>query len=49
MRAIVQLGVRSFLELGPGNVLTGLLRRIARDAEAKALGTDADLRAFSMA
>ena len=35
MRA--ELGVERFLEMGPGNVLTGLMRRIARDAEAVSL------------
>jgi malonyl CoA-acyl carrier protein transacylase len=36
-------GVVSFLELGPGNVLTGLLRRIDREAECRAIGSAADI------
>ncbi len=39
-------GARRFLELGPGNVLTGLLRRIDRDAAGQAIGTGAEVAAF---
>lgn len=39
IRALRAEGVDRFVEIGPGNVLTGLLRRIDRDAEGKALGT----------
>lgn len=39
IRRLRALGVARFLEVGPGNVLTGLLRRIDRDAEGTALGT----------
>jgi len=37
-------GVARFVEIGPGNVLTGLLRRIDREAEGRAAGTAADIR-----
>lgn len=43
IRTMRDHGVARFIELGPGNVLTGLLRRIDRDAEGQALGTAADL------
>jgi [acyl-carrier-protein] S-malonyltransferase len=33
-----ELGIRRFVEVGPGNVLSGLVRRIAPDAETLALG-----------
>jgi len=39
VRRLRRLGATRFLEIGPGNVLTGLLRRIDRDAEGEALGT----------
>jgi [acyl-carrier-protein] S-malonyltransferase len=39
-------GTESFLEVGPGNVLTGLLRRIDRAAVGRALGTADELNSF---
>jgi len=33
VQAMVERGVRRFVEIGPGNVLTGLVRRIAKDVE----------------
>jgi [acyl-carrier-protein] S-malonyltransferase len=36
-------GVEEFWELGPGNVLTGLLRRIDRAAAGRALGTPREI------
>jgi [acyl-carrier-protein] S-malonyltransferase len=47
VQAMLAAGVRRFYELGPGNVLAGLLRRIERSAEATALGTAADVAALS--
>jgi [acyl-carrier-protein] S-malonyltransferase len=35
-----------YLELGPGNVLAGLVRRTAKEAEVKSLGTADQLEAF---
>jgi len=46
MHAIRAAGVDDFLELGPGNVLTGLLRRIDRGAECKAIGTADQVEEF---
>ncbi len=47
MRRLAELhpGAR-WLELGPGNVLTGLLKRIVPEAQCTALGTAAQLDAF---
>lgn len=36
-------GVASFIELGPGNVLMGLLRRIDRALDGRTIGTAADV------
>lgn len=40
VRAMAALGVTRFLELGPGTVLCGLVRRIARDLPCLSLGDD---------
>jgi len=40
------LGVDSFVELGAGKVLSGLVRRIASDAKAIAAGTPAEIEAL---
>ncbi|MBA4156368.1 MAG: ACP S-malonyltransferase [Gemmatimonadetes bacterium] len=46
VQGMVTRGTSRFLELGPGNVLTGLLRRIDRAAEGKALGTADQVHSF---
>ena len=38
-------GVTSFWEIGAGKALTGMIRRIAKDAETRAVGTPADVAA----
>jgi [acyl-carrier-protein] S-malonyltransferase len=45
MQAMLAGGADRFYELGAGNVLAGLLRRIDRAAEAKAIGSPADVTA----
>lgn len=47
VRTMRSAGVRKFIELGPGSVLTGLLRRIDRNAEGQALGTSEEVTVFS--
>lgn len=44
--AIANLGVSSFVELGAGKVLTGLVRRIVPEAEARAVGTPAEIESL---
>ena len=39
VQKLAELGASRFLEIGPGNVLSGLIRRIERGAEARAMGT----------
>ncbi len=46
IRAMRDLGIESFVEVGPGNVLTGLLRRIDRTATGRALGTSEQLKGY---
>jgi [acyl-carrier-protein] S-malonyltransferase len=43
VEAMRAAGVEVFWELGPGNVLTGLLRRIDRAATGRALGTPGEI------
>jgi [acyl-carrier-protein] S-malonyltransferase len=40
------MGVTSFVELGAGKVLSGLVRRILPEAEAISIGTPTDIEAF---
>jgi [acyl-carrier-protein] S-malonyltransferase len=46
MRTMLDAGVGSFFEVGPGNVLSGLLRRVDRGADCQSLGTAAEADAF---
>jgi [acyl-carrier-protein] S-malonyltransferase len=43
---MIALGVTRFVEIGPGSVLAGMIRRIAPDAEATSIGTAAALDEF---
>jgi [acyl-carrier-protein] S-malonyltransferase len=46
VNAMVELGVDSFVELGAGKVLSGLVRRIAPDATAVSAATPAEVEAL---
>lgn len=45
-QAMLSSGVAEFLEVGPGNVLGGLLRRVDRGATVRSLGTVEDLESY---
>ncbi|MBE3595842.1 MAG: ACP S-malonyltransferase [Hydrogenibacillus sp.] len=47
VRVMVAAGVRRFIEFGPGNVLSGLIRRIAPDVEAMSLSALDDLERYA--
>ena len=44
--AAVAMGVDSFVELGAGRVLSGLVKRVAPDARTAAAGTPAEVEAM---
>jgi [acyl-carrier-protein] S-malonyltransferase len=46
VNAMVELGVDSFVELGTGKVLCGLVRRIAPDAATASAATPAEVEAL---
>lgn len=46
MRYLVGVGVTRFLELGPGSVLAGLLKRVSREVEVRSIGTADEAEAF---
>jgi [acyl-carrier-protein] S-malonyltransferase len=43
----LEMGVTRFVELGPGRVLSGLVRRVRRDAETVRIGTPDDIVAMA--
>jgi [acyl-carrier-protein] S-malonyltransferase len=44
---IIAQGVKSFVEIGPGKVLTGLIRRVNREIELKNIGDAASITSLS--
>jgi [acyl-carrier-protein] S-malonyltransferase len=48
VEAALDLGATRFVELGPGRVLSGLVRRVRRDAATAQVGSPADLPALAV-
>ncbi len=46
VRTMIAQGVTELIELGPGNVLTGLMKRIDRNVKARAVGTADEVKAW---
>jgi [acyl-carrier-protein] S-malonyltransferase len=46
LRTMLDAGIDRYYEVGPGNVLSGLLRRVERSAASQAVGTAAEVRAL---
>lgn len=46
MRTMLDAGARRFLELGPGRVLAGLMKRVDRDVEVVSIGTVDEVDSF---
>jgi [acyl-carrier-protein] S-malonyltransferase len=48
VRAMVGLGVKRFIEIGPGKVLAGLVKRIDKEVEAQSFSDVAGLRSLKV-
>jgi [acyl-carrier-protein] S-malonyltransferase len=46
VRAMIEAGVQDFVEVGPGSVLAGLVRRIDREARVRSVGTWTEVQEF---
>ena len=46
VQKMISMGVRRFVEIGPGNVLTGLIRRIDSSVELTNVSDVASLESF---
>ena len=49
VQAAIGMGAERFVELGPGKVLSGLVRRVRRDLPVSQVGEPADLDALAAA
>jgi [acyl-carrier-protein] S-malonyltransferase len=42
-----ELGVKNFVEIGPGKVLTGMVKRTIKDANCFSINTITDMKNFT--
>ena len=49
IEAMAAAGVRSFVEIGPGRVLSGLVKKIVKDASTLSIGTSDDVKRLAEA
>jgi len=45
---MIQRGVNQFIEIGPGKVLSGLVKRINKDAEVSSINTEDDIKSIKI-
>ena len=41
---MINNGVKNFIEIGPGKVLSGLIKRINREVNVKSINSDEDIK-----
>ena len=44
IKYMIDYGVNSFIEIGPGKVLSGLIKRVNKDVEVKSINTEEDIK-----
>jgi [acyl-carrier-protein] S-malonyltransferase len=45
---MIEKGVTEFIEIGPGKVLSGLIKRIDRDVKVSAINSEEDIRLINI-
>ena len=43
---MIENGTKNFIEIGPGKVLSGLIKRINKTVKVNAINTEADINTF---
>ena len=45
---MIDKGVNQFIEIGPGKVLSGLIKRISKDVKVSAINNEEDIRLINI-
>ena len=45
---MIEKGVTEFIEIGPGKVLSGLIRRIDKNVKVSAINTEEDIKLINI-